>query len=508
MIEADRGSRTGGREPQTWNRFGLALASVLLGAAVAGLVIIGLEAVLLLAVVILVLGCGLAILYRPFWGLLAVIWLVPMHSLVLAGLVSVGSVPQPALEAFKLWKVALVVVLLLGILWSRRSSFRMTWLDACIGLFFLLELLYLFLPSQIPGWEVKLFGLQTDSVFFLFYVLGRLYPYSYRQFRLVVTSVLALGWIAAVFALLEAVVFRGWLFKLGSYFSYLGKDISQNLPHQFYSFIGGVFVLRPGSIYLNPIELSFALLIPLGLTWGLGLHNAYRPARRLWIGLFIMLGALLLALSRSALVGLAIGLLFVVLLRPRMPRWFLVAGAMLLVGALVLGAVVGLDRFLSETVNLADPSAQGHLARWRLSVEAIRQSPFGLGLGSTGPVARRFIGKEALVNESWYFQIATEMGIITGVVFGLIVVLLIVQAVRIWKAVPGRLLRGAALGFVAAAVALAIASLFLHTWAYDAAAFPFWLWAGLIIQLPERLRRPGWLPRDRHDRGLADAEPV
>lgn len=494
MAEAGRRACLGEAAPRAFARKWLVLASVLLGAAAATLAVLVPAAGLVLAAIILALGCALAIVWRPFWGLLAVVWLVPLHTLLLAALVSTGSVPAPVLQAFKYWKVGLAVFLLFVFCRFSRPRFRITWLDAAIGLFLLIELLYLFLPSQIPGWEVKLFALQTDSIFFLFYLLGRVYMYSYRQIKRIVASVLVLGWIASLFALLESVFFRQWLFRLGGYFAYLGKDASEALPNQFYTFIGGLPVLRPGSVYLNPIEFSFALLIPMGVTWGLALHNAYRPARRLWFGLLLMLAALLLALSRSAMLGLAAGLVSVVLIRPRMPRWLAITASLLLAGGLLLGAAIGLDQLLVDTVSVSEPSAQGHLARWQLSLDTIRQAPLGLGLGSTGPVARRFIGKEALMNESWYFQIATEMGIGTGLLFALIIALLIAQTIWIWKAMPDRFLAGTALGLAATSVALAVASLFLHTWLYDAVAFPFWLLAGLIVQLPERTRLHGWLP--------------
>jgi hypothetical protein len=471
------------------------LAAVLLALSMGAIAAFDSGIALVLALAGVLLALAIIVLRYPFWGMMLLVWGVPFHTLMLAGLVSLGSIPEPAIDAFKFWRVALVILLLLALFQKGQHTYRVTWLDVSIGLFIGVEAVYLLLPTGAPSWSAKLFALQTDSTFLLFYLLGRLFPYSYRQFRRIVLSIVALGWATAALALLERLFFPGWLFRLGAYFAYLGKDISRHLPAQFYTFIGGTPMQRPGSIYLNPIEFSFAAVVSLALTWGLGLHSAYRPTRRLWLGLLLLLAALSLALSRGAILGVAVGLGFVVLIRPRMPRWFLLAAGGLVVLAAILFAVLRLDQLLLDTIQVAEPSAAAHLERWRLSLETIEQAPLGLGLGSTGPAALRFIGRDALVSESWYFQIAIEMGIPTGLLFVLIMALLVWQGIRIWNVMPDRFLRGVVLGFVAATMALITASLFLHTWAYDAVAFPFWMLAGLIMQLPARTRLADWLPK-------------
>ncbi|MGD8623300.1 MAG: O-antigen ligase family protein [Anaerolineae bacterium] len=469
------------------------LLAVLLAAGAGAAVAFRIEIALITVAAGLVAALALLLWRHPYLGILAVVWLMPLHSLMLAGLVSVEALPNAAVEAFKLWKLGLVLLLIARLWWSGRQQRRVTWLDLAIGLFFAIEALYLLLPAG-PELYVRLFAIQFDSLFLLFYVLGRLFPYSYRQFRGIILSLLAVGALAAALALVEIAFFREFMFSFRDYFAYLGKEVDRWLPVQFYTYIGGTRVQRPGSIYLNPIEFSFALLVPLTLGWGLAIANAYRPLYRLWLTLLAMLGGLLVALSRSAMVALALGLAFVLLLRQRMPRWFLVLIAILLVAALAAAAILRLDQLVLDTINLAEPSAVGHVLRWQGSVETMQEAPLGLGLGNIGPVARRFVDSEALINESWYFQIATEMGIPTGLLFAAIMALLVVQSLLIWPAMPDRFLRATVLGFAGAAVALSVTALFLHTWSYDAVAFPFWLLAGLVVQLPERVRQPGWLP--------------
>jgi hypothetical protein len=478
------------------------VAGVLLAVAAGAVASLSIEAVLLLLLGVVVVAVTALMWWRPFLGVLALIWLVPFHSLMLANLVPVSAVPRAGLEAFKLWKVGIVLLLLLRIGASSRRRLRIAWLDVAIALFLVVEIVFLLLPLG-PELPVRLFAIQFDSLFFIFYFLGRLFPYTYRQFRWIVGSLVAIGTLAALFAVIEVTVFPDFLFHFRPYFAYLGTEVGARLPIQFYTFIGGIAVQRPGSLYMNPIEFSFALLVPLSLTWAMGIYNAYRPARRLWPPLLLMLGGLVLALSRSTLVGLALGLGLVVLLRQRMPRWFLILIAVLLLSAFAVAAVLRLDQLLLDTIHLAEPSAQGHLSRWQQSLETMQEAPLGLGLGSIGPVARRFVDSQALINESWYFQIATEMGIPTGLLFALIMILLIGQSLLIWPTLPDRFLRATALGFAGAAAALSFTALFLHTWSYDAAAFPFWLLAGLVIQLPERIRNPGW----RTDQAAQDVSP-
>lgn len=481
-------------------------AAFLLAIMAGVLAAVSLDACLVLLLVGAVLGLAALIWRYPFLGVLVLVWLAPFHTLLLAILVTASALPRAALEVYKLWKVGLVLLLLLRIGWGTRRRPRITWLDAAIGLFFMVEILFLFLPVG-PGLIVRLFAVQFDSLFLAFYILGRLFPFSYRQFRRIVGGLVVIGVFAAVWAVVEITALRDLLFHFRPFFVYLGNEMGARLPTQFYTFVGGVAVQRPGSLYMNPIEFSFALAVPVSLTWSLAVYNAHRPARHLWPALLLMLGGLLLALSRSALLGLALGLGLVVLLRPRLPRWFLILVAVLLLLALVVAAVMRLDLLLLDTINVAEPSAQGHLSRWQQSIKTMEEAPLGLGLGSIGPVARRFGDREALINESWYFQIATEMGIPTGLLFALIMALLIWQSLRIWPTLPDPFLRASVLGFAAAATALSIAALFLHTWSYDGAAFPFWLLAGLVIQLPERLQETAWLA-DRRDGEEAMPSPL
>ncbi len=480
------------------------LLSVLLALALGGLASLFPEAALLVPVAVLVACLVVWIWRRPFVGVLVLLWIGPFHSLMLAVMVTALSVPSAGLEVFKWWKLGIVLLLLLRISWVGRPRLRITWLDVAIGLFFVVEIVFLLLPLG-PEPTIRLFAIQFDSLFLVFYFLGRLFPYTYRQFRSIVWSLVAIGLLAAVFALTEATFLSGFLFRFRPYFAYLGKEVGAYLPTQFYTFIGGAAVQRPGSLYLNPVEFSFALIVPLSLTWSYGLYSVYQPVRRVLLALLTMAGGLLLAMSRSAILGLACGLGLAFLLRKRIPRRFLILIVVLLLLAIGVAIALRLDQLVLDTINLAEPSAQGHWTRWQQSVEAMWEAPLGLGLGSVGPVARRFVDSEALINESWYFQIATEMGIPTGLLFALVMVLLVWQSLLIWPRVRDRFLRATVLGFAGAAIALSVTALFLHTWSYDAAAFPFWLLAGLLIQLPERLRVPGWLPSRRRSHGLAEA---
>src|SRR5262249_36609748 len=123
-----------------------------------------------------------------------------------------------------------------------------------------------------------------------------------------------------------------------------------------------------------------------------------------------MLGTTVLTVTRSAILAIVPALALVAI---RSGAVWPALGLIAQVG-LVLGWVatrLGLTRaLLGEIFSLKEGSTQGHLTGLSTSLALVRAEPFGRGLGTAGQIAQRFAPIEGVTNESWYFQIATEMG--------------------------------------------------------------------------------------------------
>lgn len=179
-------------------------------------------------------------------------------------------------------------------------------------------------------------------------------------------------------------------------------------------------------------------------------------------------GALLASLTRSAWLGLAVGLLLAVALRrPRL----LLAAPLAAVLFVLLAPVPILGRVLS-TADLADPSNYDRLCMAQAGMGMIGDAP----VTGVGPemVKRRYpIYRPPTAPRSWvphlhntYLQLAAERGLPALAAYLVLVVAALVGAVRLYRSGGGR--RGPradlAVGAITALVAFSVAGLFEHNW--------------------------------------------
>jgi Na+-transporting NADH:ubiquinone oxidoreductase subunit NqrE len=125
-----------------------------------------------------------------------------------------------------------------------------------------------------------------------------------------------------------------------------------------------------------------------------------------------------------------------------------------------------------------------HLESYLESLRLIKQYPFGLGLGITGPALNK-ISPGGFMSESWYFQLILELGFLGLAIFGGILVTLARYLLKIYNQNQENLLKALAAGLFLALVAISGCALFLHTWADTATAYPFWLLVGSLLTLAQ-----------------------
>jgi hypothetical protein len=155
---------------------------------------------------------------------------------------------------------------------------------------------------------------------------------------------------------------------------------------------------------------------------------------------------------------------------------FILAAALII--AAPLAGAANLTTRSQGALSGTDPSTAAHSTSLGDAITSLGKHPLGQGLG-TGPAvgAARFQVQQ-VVAENAYLQVGNEMGVITMVVF----VILLIAVLRRLRArndlVPHDVLRGAAWQ---AGVALAIGGLFLHVWVNIPVAWIWWGAAGLAL---------------------------
>ena len=195
--------------------------------------------------------------------------------------------------------------------------------------------------------------------------------------------------------------------------------------------------------FSNPNDLAITCLLPIGLcAYVLFVEKSVWLRRTAWVGIFLLVGIILLTQSRGAIVGLGVGAGYLIVKSKNRAR-VLVALAVLLLGVgLVVPQsswerLVGLSQIASGNMASVDPegSAQG---RARLMTRAIKfavQNPvLGVGLG-----AFAFENARVTVNDpnsdlergfrdahSAFARAAAE----TGIIGGILVIVFVIGAIR------------------------------------------------------------------------------
>jgi hypothetical protein len=232
---------------------------------------------------------------------------------------------------------------------------------------------------------------------------------------------------------------------------------------------------------------------PLGAAYMFVVSLLAAPLRRLALPLATLVFAgLLFTISRSALTGLAAGL--VVLALARRELWPVLAAVV------VIGAGIGYDRvythvaptthFLpselkeqeanaskhlgakNQLFNFNEPSWRSHLTSLRDGLSSVVHHPQGFGLGNAGATAERF-GVELKAGESNYTEIGVETGLAGMLLFVAWNLVLLAGLVRrAWREPPG-IVRDAAAG-----IAAALAAILLIAVQTDAYGIP---WLGYVL---------------------------
>ena len=199
-------------------------------------------------------------------------------------------------------------------------------------------------------------------------------------------------------------------------------------------------------------------------------------------GFAIVVSGLALSFSRSALLGLAVGLVMLVTLYlPTRWRWVILglAGMAAWLGWLLVLDIVQsatntalssyfLRGTLSTTGIIGGDS--GHIHAVQEGLRILTSHPLGLGIGSAGPAS--FFRPLPLLTENWWIQVGLELGIP-----GLIAVL------TSWVFVGKHWLTHLDVldqVLFAAFCGLAVSGLFLHTFADSTLAIMSFTLAGLI----------------------------
>lgn len=239
--------------------------------------------------------------------------------------------------------------------------------------------------------------------------------------------------------------------------------------------------LRAFATLRGPNDFGAFLILPIVLV------IAYARRLPLWVSapaLFFMSWALVLSSSRSAWLGVltAFAAYGGVYVWKRLPRRYLLGGFV----ALVVAGAVGLYAAVNVPVlrmavfhsspgdpSLTEGSTDDHIVATLGGISRVAANPLGCGPGCAGPAS--YYGDEPKISESYFVQIAEEVGIVGFALFTAMLVLIGRELLRLSANQQlARVLLAALAGYV-------VIGLLLHVWADDPLSMTWWMLIAAVL---------------------------
>lgn len=236
----------------------------------------------------------------------------------------------------------------------------------------------------------------------------------------------------------------------------------------------------------DPNSLGSYLIIIGMLALALGLRK--KVSKELSMGfLLLSITCLIFTFSRSAWLGFGLAVAVLIALQyhrvvwyPQLRKWLGMVAVLVVLAGLSIYPLRN-TYFFQNVIFHADSSTvledpnQLRVRFWRESLENIKDHPFGEGPGTAGLASVKNDIQGTDINENYYLQIATEVGVAGLALF---------MGILIWAG--WRLLRASstnalALGLLASFAGLTLTNFLVHIWSNEAVAYTWWGLAGLVL---------------------------
>jgi hypothetical protein len=453
--------------------------------------VVVMDMVVYLLALVVALVLAWAIWCFPFPAAVALVVIAPINRFLLMMLYA-GSNSVLLLRAGQLWKDLLILVLvgrLIHEAFARRRSPRLYLLDLLVGGFIALCVLY----TAYPGTEgdlaltTRLIALRFDAFFLLAYFVGRGLNLTRSRLRFLLLAAVPVCLVTAM------VAYWQWLRpeQAARLFERLGYTefrmvIGATDPDLIRErLVAGTTIPRAASLAMGDLALAFycVFIIPVA---GAIFFSVKGGWRQFAAGAFVlaMIVTLLATNNRSGAIASA-GILVLLAL---WTRSFVRLGVVLLTLTAIALAYVLRSGISADVIRLLlsfqEDSAAAHVDVIQNSLRLIRESPLGQGLGTAGPISVRQQAGGAFVTESWYFQVALEVGIAGAILFILVLLVAIVNSQLSSLYVRDLWLRVVTLGAGGALIGYALVGAWLHVWEVTPVSMVVWLFAGIAVRAP------------------------
>ncbi len=315
--------------------------------------------------------------------------------------------------------------------------------------------------KDVPG-DVALFALRVLFQPLLFYYLGFLFPKNRRWLQ---------GAMAVFIGASVALALHG-LYQFASH---------APMPASWIDVRETGIGTRAYSIVQNPNGLGAFLLLGTIVSLSLALGRGLPGIRRAWAGAacLIQLAGVAVTFSRGAWIGLAAGILALLIVAYR--RYLAPVVAAAVVAWFVMPRTfVNRLTFALSSAYLTKSMAAGRLYVWKMSLQYMASHPwFGVGLGTFGGTAAVTYGYGRLWVDNFYLQLGAEGGLLLLAFFLWILLRGAKGLVKAHAVGRDPYVRALCAGTFGAFVAVAVANVTASVWETLVVGVGFWFLAGL-----------------------------
>jgi len=374
---------------------------------------------------------------------LLIITFIPLQGIVSVLFSQTTLAPSLAFWALHWYEPVLIVLLIVNVITYFYHSRKFDWFIVVLSatLFFGLISILFISPSISLGFEGFRFTL-LGLVFLFVAVLSQI---DKKQIIILIKTYLIIAVVLTIWAIVE---------RFLPTFYWDGLKIILPISRFGWGYYDAGGWLQSTAFSVGPNQLA-SYLLP---AFFIMLQNLIANQKKLlnWLYPILTIVAIALTFSRSAAVGLLVGLFI----------WLILYNKNKVIKIVIAGLIIFSAGFVfinkdSAIINnfLTHGNQTGHQSALQITMDELHnrvRTPaklfFGAGLGTAGPIAIKY--NSGIVSESWYFQLILELGII-GLVLWLAVISMIIY----------KLSKRSECGLLFGIVAVSATALFLHTFA-------------------------------------------
>lgn len=374
-------------------------------------------------------------------GILLLVF-IPIQSFLANILIQKTNLDTDTIFWLLHWYEPLLLLLLLAGIFDvlKRKKFKKIQIISLIFLLIGLVSILFYSQSIMLGLEGSRFTILGVAVFFIF----SLFKLEDEKIKYLIKVYLFVALIMALVSVVEKFLPADY-WKLWWEIDDFGYGI----------FKAGDYI-QSSSLMVGPNQLG-SFLIPAIIFLIVNQKNLKQSYKLINIfTVFILISSLFLTQSRSAMVGLGVGLLIYWFVSSRWRNIYKITVSLMIIMLATIFVLMFADHHLIGQL-ITHGGQTGHQDSFfdfinEVSDDSMREFILGHGIGSSGPlVLKTGVG---ILPESWYLQIIYEVGII-GLIAWLGFIYCLVKELFRYK-----------LGWLAwAFISVSVVNLFLHTWA-------------------------------------------